>query len=397
MSHSETEHEIRPQTGHFFEKVLVFSLPISSALKGVMAGSGYYNSLVWISISVLFFLAIIFSRRASSGSPSTLTFLVILLGFYTLISRGFYISAQEYPIQELVLIVLSLPPLFWLMSVRLSTNSARDIMRCFVWGCAIAAAVGAVLSLGIITQSAGARAIWANLSMEVVSNRNDLALIYVLGLAACLLIDINIGRFARWSIITLLLFGILFSFSRSVYIALIGLYIIAFIMKKEYRAPIFVLLIVTFTAALVDGSPVGDRIAYTLQGRGGGVLDDSSAFRIYIWKSAIELFKSSPVFGVGAGHPPFISGSNYGLNVVYAHNYFITQLFQLGLVGFMLTLAMFYSFVLDSARQVRDIGIFGLAVCLIIVLVSLTGEPLYGASLYIFYIVVSAVTNKERD
>lgn len=378
------------KSNFLYEKIIAGILPIIAALNTTLRDVQFLDGVFSALISLLFLLAFLTSRRVSGAQNSMLIYSLFALGMYTLISRALYLVSQDENYMSLAMLVLSLPPLAWLLAVRMPPEAFRAVLRYLVLGSALAAAIGTVLSIGILAQNGGARS-WAAISMEVSANRNDFALIYLLALTAAILVNLDFRPLIRWSVICIILSGILFSFSRSVYLGLGIMLIASFIFQPKARWLALLLIFATAGSAMIEGSPIGDRIAYTFQGRQGSVFDDSSELRLYLWRSAFELFKESPIFGVGSGHSPMLSVTRLDAEFIYAHNYFITQLFQLGLVGLALTVVMLLSFLKGSLRQQGALKIFGVTAVAIVVGVSLTGEPLYGVALNIFYLMASAM------
>ncbi|MDQ3370004.1 MAG: O-antigen ligase family protein [Myxococcota bacterium] len=70
-------------------------------------------------------------------------------------------------------------------------------------------------------------------------------------------------------------------------------------------------------------------------GRGGASADVSTQLRYEAWAQGLQMFKSNPVFGVGAGQ---FSEHHY----LTAHNAFVLPLAELGIIGLFLFVALVY-------------------------------------------------------
>ena len=139
--------------------------------------------------------------------------------------------------------------------------------------------------------------------------------------------------------------------------------------KRENRRKrwIFVLVILIIVIALAVLIVVGSRSRFldtfrmiidSLSSDGNG---DITTGRINRWKRALELFRTSPVFGIGWGRyannyrrGKFISDVvSLKINYKYAHNDILNVLCEMGIVGFVLTaVPLIYIFV-RSFRQNR--------------------------------------------
>ena len=369
---------------YFFERTIAFAVPILTAAQTIMSSVPGYQGAAVIVVSLLFCMAIL-TRPSANPGPSGLTYLLLALGAYTLISRVLYLGYQSEQGEAMMAAVLAIPALVWLAWVRLSPAGLGAVMTWLIYGSAVAALVGSVLTFIVIGQSVNPRG-WAQASMEISANRNDFSLIYLIALAALLFMPTKIFPMLRVALIWLLVLGVLLAFSRSSYAALAVLMLASAIVRRERRLVPIALLFAAGAAALIEGNPIQDRIAYTFSGRGGFSLDDSSRLRMLIWQSALRTFAANPVFGAGSGASPMPEVAL----ITYAHNYYLTQLAQLGLVGFLLTLGMMVRFFREAARQVRPVAIFLILSLVILNVASITGDPLYGWSLNIFYLLAGA-------
>lgn len=122
--------------------------------------------------------------------------------------------------------------------------------------------------------------------------------------------------------------GIVGTMSRSSYIAIAIAMIVLILSSKRLMKKLW-----PFLVALAIGIPVGLFTRY----KNHSLSDffDSDNKRIDIWKSCIEMFKRSPVFGLGAGteniHLSLIN--DFNIDRTHAHNLFIELLVEGGIVG----------------------------------------------------------------
>jgi O-antigen ligase len=98
-------------------------------------------------------------------------------------------------------------------------------------------------------------------------------------------------------------------------------------------------------AAAVLAGPV-----LLLGGRSGGEADESSMERLEAWSAGLHMFTSSPIWGIGKGQ--FTEH-----HIRTAHNTFMLVLAELGLVGLVLWIGMFYvalKIVVLATRRYQD-------------------------------------------
>jgi len=137
--------------------------------------------------------------------------------------------------------------------------------------------------------------------------------------------------------------GIISTFSRSAWIAVIfALFILAFL-NKQYKL-LFLLLIAGFLAILFvpNFKILFINIVNRFFGIFTGNLDDSSRVRIYLFLGAMEMFFGSYLFGVGfRGFPvvfPRVISTQKTFGIVEPHNILYTILAELGIIGFLIFL-----------------------------------------------------------
>ncbi len=148
-------------------------------------------------------------------------------------------------------------------------------------------------------------------------------------------------RFLYGIISGLILSGLLLTFSRGAYIALVFSFIslIPFVGYKFKNRKAGIILMVMIISFLFLGQPIISRFISSFDAAEG-----SNAGRILIWQNAIEVFKQNPVIGVGVGNYPltqdeFISSRS----PINAHNTYLEIVTELGLSGLLLWLGMLTS------------------------------------------------------
>ena len=132
-----------------------------------------------------------------------------------------------------------------------------------------------------------------------------------------------------------------------------------------------------------------------------GAMDDADATngRSYLWERAVELWRSSPVFGHGWGTYRYYWEGRLDVATNTAHNVFLNLLAEVGIAGFLLFLvAAVPSFVglwramgRRSELEAADAPAvtFAFMFQIFFLLYSFTGSPLYDIESYIFYLLLS--------
>lgn len=373
----------RPTVG--FERLAMFLLPIMEAASTSLDSVPLFDGIKVALFAALFCLAALTARPPVGLQRGALRWSLLILGFYTVISRLAYLGASGAGPAAVVTALLGLPALLWLLNASLSTAAFRSIMTAFVAGAAVAGLISSGLAINVLIDS-GARG-WARVAMEVSSNRNSVAPIYVIALSAIMFLPLNLPRVWAAICAAIILVALLLLFSRSGYIALAVLLILAMCAGWRVRRAIVPLLVVLGVALVAPGSPILDRIDYTFEARGANMFDDSAEARIDIWQAAIADFENNPIFGSGSGKSPLPTYDVRHEEIIYSHNYFLTQLSQLGMIGFIITISSLVLFLQRAAQWRGKERYFILSFVMAIVSSSLTGEPLYGLLSYAYYVV----------
>jgi O-antigen ligase len=345
--------------------------------------------------------AVLFAGAALSGSRNTsdgrtiLRYLLVTLGLYAAVSQASVLALADFEITRLIALLLSLPVLLWVGNARISEPDFRSAMTWYVVGSAIAATISFSLSIELLR--AGGQRAWADVSMDVSSNRNTLAPLYITALAAAMFIKLNLRKYIRISAALVIFLAITTLFSRSGYLALLILLVTGTSGNRRTLIATIPLVVIAGIVLILPDSPVADRITYTFGAAGSGVLDDSANFRFILWQLALDQFAENPILGGGLGNSMLpISDPLWG-EIIYAHNYYLTQLAQLGLIGFFLTITMFVSFIRAAFRQDAMMRKFSLCAISVFAVLSITGEPLYSSAAYVFYFIALRLCLPDSD
>ncbi|CAA9309336.1 MAG: hypothetical protein AVDCRST_MAG71-585 [uncultured Lysobacter sp.] len=139
----------------------------------------------------------------------------------------------------------------------------------------------------------------------------------------------------------LLATAILFTYSRQSYlIALVGLLIL--LMHRSVIAAVFAGLLLVLTVSFFPQSVV-DRVTQTqkVDATGQATVDSSTLSRFEIWDGARQMWQDHPA-GVGLGRFPTYIGKYTSRDGVDAHNAFVLMWAELGPLGALLMLWIFW-------------------------------------------------------
>jgi O-antigen ligase len=171
-------------------------------------------------------------------------------------------------------------------------------------------------------------------------------------------------------VIVLNLYCILFLYSRGTYLSVMtGLLFISIVKKRKLLA-VFIVVVLFWQVFLPE--KVVERIKQTRSEQGS--LDQSSQSRLNMWQDALNLFKESPLTGVGYAVVPF-----YGLSESQndPHNIYMKILAEEGIVGFIIILIFFFLcfrsgwklYVTSTDRFLKGLG-FGFSTAVIVTMVA---------------------------
>ena len=144
--------------------------------------------------------------------------------------------------------------------------------------------------------------------------------------------------------------GILLTTSRATILGIVSVLIYISLYKKITKRLIFSLLILLLAGVITIG------ISHDFQKRIFQVGPLKS--RIHIWEAGMKAFKDKPFLGYGLRCFGKIDDSYYGKfiadKVDHAHNLFINNLVQMGIVGFIALLYLLYSAYITARRASND-------------------------------------------
>ena len=136
--------------------------------------------------------------------------------------------------------------------------------------------------------------------------------------------------------LAIILLAIIFSFSRSAYLALlIGWFFWWFFFSEKKKYLILFLSLVTIINFLVFPNPVADRFLSSFNAQEG-----SNAGRILMWQTAGKIIREYPWSGIGlANFSQYVNAYFGWRNPIYAHNLFLDIAAELGIPGLFFFLA----------------------------------------------------------
>lgn len=234
-------------------------------------------------------------------------------------------------------------------------------------------------------------------------NAVDLALILTLGLPVAWHLAISAGNSIKDRILMLVnyayipasLFAIMLTGSRMALFAIVPaiLYIVG---TANRLKPFFRILIFAFLCGTLFGiqfyfpPSTVDRLATAFDSIAAGDIGG----RLRLWGASMEVFSEHPLLGVGSG----ALGSSAALGS-FAHNTFLSVLAELGLIGFILFVAMLSIVVYQAINQPKLLSMMWLTVLSIwaIGASTLTWEFRKPTWLFMILIVISASLFRRCD
>jgi O-antigen ligase len=168
---------------------------------------------------------------------------------------------------------------------------------------------------------------------------------------------------------TLTFFGILFSLSRGVWVAIVAACLITLFLYDNRKAFIFSFFIMFILVITLSMSNDLRQRAFTIitslfeENETG-----STGIRLELWKASLIIFKESPLLGIGTENFD-TSVKRLGqenkikkmlpLPYVHAHNIFFQALATRGAVGFITTLGLFIALIKWGTEEIRNNGNVG--------------------------------------
>ncbi|MDW8213857.1 MAG: O-antigen ligase family protein, partial [Roseiflexaceae bacterium] len=308
----------------------------------------------------------------------------------------------------LVMTAIGMLPYLWfaLTAPRITVSGqAHALLGGIALGATVVAGAFLVNSRSL-SEGLQGRDAWIDTYTIIGSLKNSLGLLWVIGWTLLLGWRARIGWLPRAPLLAILLTAILFSFSRSSYIALI---VATLLLYRGHSLKLWIIA-GAIGVFVLFGLPdaVWARLEMTWSpGRG---FDPSAETRIELWGAAINAFLSAPLTGIGwgkfseylvrTGQAPIAAGSAvYDLG--FAHNYFLSAFAMLGIGGGALSLALFWA----AWRRVRNLAArqshlahVVRAVILAMLVSSLFGEPLFDPILaFVFLLILACLVAQEGE
>lgn len=376
---------------------LLFFMPIIAFLSNVFSVNNLPEGILAMLLLLLLVASLIDNQRSGRVKVNFAGKLMVsALLIYTMFSASYvFMVDSDVDIKRLTLLLLSFSGCIWFI---LSSCFVRDQIElnfhAFCKGVMLVSIVYLFMVATVFMESYSGRS-WAVISNNTLPKRNDISLFFLVGLCGYFFLDFGLTLRQKSIACTIVAMAIIFSFSRSAYLALLAATIYFTIKSKRKVWLVLVLAACSVLFLRFEDNPVLDRIQYTYSDDG---YDDSTSGRIIAWQYAINLAEKSPVFGVGSGRSPFWDSNEnalHGSSLKFAHNYFITQLYQLGIVGLVLTLLMFLMFLILAKKLEVGAAQFSFSVLMCFIIMSISGEPMYGYSQYIFLALYSALINER--
>lgn len=218
---------------------------------------------------------------------------------------------------------------------RLDREELRRVLSLWALAAAVVGALGAVASilypLGIdIGMSFDFRA------TATFEDPNAFASYLLLSIPICLLArHLNGRHLLGWQLLPIFA-GVYTSYSRGAFLALTVMLVALFVLSLGDRALRLLRVLSAVVAVAVLGLLLSGAVDVLFEdSRGTGFETD---IRFQLWQAAWELWKSSPVFGVGLGQ--FVGSAagfiDHGAEGVIAHSTYLSMLSETGLVGLVL-------------------------------------------------------------
>ena len=207
-------------------------------------------------------------------------------------------------------------------------------------------------------------------------------------------------KLSLFGLILVSIYCVFFLFSRGAYIGLVaGLFVVFALRKPVFLVPLVIVLL--FWQVFLP-QEIQTRIEMTTDSY--GQLDDSSENRLLIWEQSVDLFKTTPVFGIGFG-----VFRHLGFNLKDTHNIYLKILAEQGIVGIGIFFTLIFMLIAQGWRLFKKgkTGLYrsmgaGFLACIIVSLINnLFGDrwtylPL-GAYMWVFAGLVARLIVLSND
>jgi len=385
---------------------LIPLLPFISEEIEKVSGRGSVCYLIFDFLILISASLFIFSKSPRSSSIDQSMFVSALVFSVFVFISGLLTQTEADTFggdKGILLLIHTLLPYIWFLSTWRAFPSFgyyRTIGMSLIAGTVIAAIWYLLNMRGL--QAGYALGFWTTVSLSSGVNHNTLGLMYAIAVAMLLPVRMASNRWLKPLVIVFLTVALLLTFSRSAYIALsCALILLFFIKRRGWLFSITLILaivgIMLLFPFLMETSL--ERVSYTL---GSGSLDVSSQTRVLLWKSSLTAAVHNPVFGIGFGKS--LAEWDYGLRLspsrlIFSHNYFLTLLSQLGLVGFLLgSFLLMKGYLLSNRPDFGDLGVSVRMVLATVIVASFFGEPLlWQGTLLITMILLRFVSSARQS
>lgn len=199
--------------------------------------------------------------------------------------------------------------------------------------------------------------------------------------------------------IVIMVLCVLWSYSRTSYVTiLLGAAIVVLLWRGRFKLAIPILVALVVVPPLLPNSVVQRWDATHVD---GADVDTSTEERYSYWAVAWQDFTRHPLTGIGLG--TFADASPYSMD---AHNFFIRELAEKGLPGFLITVGLFFSMARVAWRTFRDSPPGSLAYALglgmcgawpALVVTNIWGDRFTYAQMIGYYWVLLALCMKARE
>lgn len=193
--------------------------------------------------------------------------------------------------------------------------------------------------------------------------------------------------------------GVLWAYSRTSYITiLLGAAVVLLLWRGRFKLAIPVLIALVVVPPLLPNSVVQRFDSTHVE---ASAADQSTDMRYVFWGIAWKEFTHHPLTGIGLG--TFSTANPYGFD---AHNFFVRELAEKGLPGFLITVGLFLSMARICWRTFRDSppGSFayalGLGMCGVwpaLVVTNIWGDRFTYTQMIGYYWVLLALCLKARE
>lgn len=222
-----------------------------------------------------------------------------------------------------------------------------------------------ILLMGISMLISGSYAIWQGVQGDYrVAAFTSNAMIFAGFLIQLiplyfLIIQGNVSKWVKFTILFTLFLSVLalvLNGTRGAWLAVVATLLIYMIMhiKKQKKLVLVCMVFLVVVGAIFSQNPLLQDRLYSMT----DITNQSNSERVFLWKSAVQMFVDKPFFGVGLGRFEKVYLENYispfaKERLGHAHNNFMHILAENGIVGLLGFLVLFSYIVIDSYTKYR--------------------------------------------